>query len=53
MELRDSGASWRMIAKTLGISTGTARKVYAGGVRKTPALEAFGGAETKRSAVAL
>lgn len=51
-ELRDSGTSWRDIAKTLGISTGTARKVYADDVRKSLGSGAAAGGETKRLAVA-
>src|SRR5215469_16675073 len=30
VELRDAGQSWRTIASTLGISTGTARAAYDG-----------------------
>lgn len=29
IELRRRGASWREVARTLGISTGTARRVWA------------------------
>jgi DNA invertase Pin-like site-specific DNA recombinase len=39
VELRDAGASWRTIASTLGISTGTARAVYHSGVQKPPARD--------------
>ena len=52
VELRDVGASWRMIASTLSISTGTARAVYHSGVQKPPARETAAGGAKQRLAAA-